>query len=85
MRGSLSLAEIEGRVQQPSVPNGHTENQTPTSDKSAFNSLLMSMKNAGQLPEKPSPIVSQSFDYVKYSYEHLTTRYSVVYKIMGHW
>ena len=58
MRGSLSLAEIEGRVQQASVPNGHTDNHEESSDNSAFNSLLMSMKNAGQLPEKPSPIVS---------------------------
>lgn len=56
--GSLSLEEIEGRGKPSSVINNAIDNQNGALDNRAFNSLLLSMKNAGQLPEKPSPIVT---------------------------
>lgn len=61
--GSLSLEEIEGRGKPSSVINNAIDNQNGALDNRAFNSLLLSMKNAGQLPEKPSPIVCNNFNY----------------------
>jgi len=60
VRGSMSVEELEG---SPKKNSSHTQpadsfDATPAPDKSAFNMFLNSMKAAGQLPDKPSPVVS---------------------------
>ena len=49
----MNLEELE-----EAMPNLDTNNVNVKKDKSAFNIFLKTMKDAGQLPEKPSPVVS---------------------------
>eukprot|EP00111_Clytia_hemisphaerica_P011414 TCONS_00033427-protein len=64
VRGSLSVDELEGRSTkpQPLLTQHDIPSQKPHEhqqhDNNAFNMLLQSMKNSGQLPDKPSPAVS---------------------------
>jgi len=56
----LSLEELEGpktRVIQQQPPQLDNMNATLGADSTVFNMFLQSMKNAGQLPDKPSPAV----------------------------
>lgn len=56
MRGRLNVEQLEGEATSKQ-PVHEEHNQKPV-DESAFNMFLKTMKDAGQLPEKPSPVVS---------------------------
>ena len=60
----MSLEELEGPkqrvVQQQQLSQPENKNEvTSGPDSSVFNLFLQSMKNAGQLPDKPSPAVRE--------------------------
>lgn len=57
VRGRLNVEELEGESPGKSLESNIEKSETK--DKSAFNMFLKTMKDAGQLPEKPSPVVSK--------------------------
>lgn len=68
VKGRMTLKDIE-----PDIPKSMGEKPDKTeapednkhNDLTAFHKLVSSMKAAGQLPEKPAPVVSLSFCVVQ--------------------
>ena len=61
VKGRMTLKDIEPEIPKPigqKADNSTSAQDSKKNDLTAFDKLVSSMKAAGQLPEKPAPVVS---------------------------
>ena len=65
VKGRMTLKDIEPEMPKPigqKPDNANVPQDSMKNDLTAFDKLVSSMKAAGQLPEKPAPVVSINVD-----------------------
>ena len=73
VKGRMTLKDIEPEIPKP-IGQKPEKKETETKNKSeltAFDKLVSSMKAAGQLPEKPAPVVRFLHVYINFSIEYM--------------